>query len=45
MENLKIEYRVVIKFLTKEGVSSQHIHERLVNAYQDQSPSYTAVKK
>ena len=45
MENLKIEYRVVIKFLTKEGVSQQNIHERLVNVYQDLSPSYRTVKK
>ena len=45
MENLKFEHRVVIEFLTKEGVSPQNIHERLVNVYQDQSPLYTTVKK
>ena len=44
MENQKFEHRVVIKFLTKEGVSPQNIHERLVNVYQDQSPSYSTVK-
>jgi hypothetical protein len=35
----------VIKFLTKEGISPQNIHERLVNVYKDQSPSYATVKK
>ena len=45
MENQKFEHRVVIKFLTKEGVSPLNIHERLVNVYQDQSPSYAIVKK
>ena len=45
MENQKFKHRAVIKFLTKEGVSPQNIHERLVNVYQDQSPSYSTVKK
>ncbi len=46
MENLKFKHRAVIEFLTKESVSTQNIHERLVkNAFQDQSPSYHAVKK
>jgi len=35
----------MIKFLTKEGVSPKNIHERLMNVYQDQSPSYRTVKK
>jgi histone-lysine N-methyltransferase SETMAR len=45
MENLKVEYRAVIKFLTKEGVSAPIIHERLVKVYQDQSPSYRTVTR
>ena len=45
MENLKFKHRAVIEFLTKESVSPQNIHERLVNVCQDQSPSYHTVKK
>ena len=45
MENQKFKHRAVIKFLTKEGVSLQNILERMVNVYQDQSPSYTTVTR
>lgn len=42
---MKIEYRAVIKFLTKEGHTPKHIKQRLDNVYGDSSPSYSTVKK
>ncbi len=45
MENSKFKHRAVIEFLTKEGVSPQNIHERLVKVYSDQSPSYPTVAR
>jgi transposase len=41
----KIEYRAVIKFLTKEGVTPMNIKERLDGVYRDKSPSYSTVKE
>src|SRR5277367_2967459 len=40
----KIEHRAVIKFLTKEGVQSNEIHERLVNVYGTSAPSIRTVE-
>jgi len=45
MDITKLKYRAVIEFLTNEGLSPQKIHERLVSAYKDQSPSYATVKR
>nr|CAD45369.1 transposase [Bythograea thermydron] len=41
----KIEYRAVIKFLTKEGKNAKEIHDRLVAMYNDTAPSYTTVTR
>ncbi|XP_014483275.1 PREDICTED: nucleolar protein 58-like isoform X2 [Dinoponera quadriceps] len=41
----KIEYRAVIKFLTKEGFSPSIIKERLDGVYGEASPSYSTVKE
>lgn len=40
----KIEYRAVIKFLTKEGIKPTEIFERLQTVYGDYAPSFTTVK-
>lgn len=40
----KIEYRAIIKFLTKEGVKSSEIHQRLVNVYGASAPSCRTVE-
>jgi transposase len=41
----KIEYRAVIKFLTKEGKSPAEIKQRLDAVYGGSSPSYSTVKE
>lgn len=40
----KIEYRAVIKFLTKEGLTPTQIKERMDAVYGDSSPSFTTIK-
>ncbi|XP_063387674.1 histone-lysine N-methyltransferase SETMAR-like [Cydia fagiglandana] len=40
----KIEYRSVIKFLFKEGLSPTQIKDRLDGVYGESSPSYSTVK-
>ncbi|XP_031635483.1 histone-lysine N-methyltransferase SETMAR-like [Contarinia nasturtii] len=40
----KIEYRAVIKFLTKEGVTPKDINDRLRAVYGVLAPSYATVK-
>src|SRR5258705_13842770 len=42
---LKIEYRAVIKFLTKEGLTPSAIKQRLDGVYREASPSLSTVKK
>lgn len=44
MENLSLEHRSVIKFLTLEGNGPKAIHERLLAVYGDSSPSRYVVK-
>lgn len=44
MSNLKLEYRSVIKFLTKEGCQPKTIYERMVAVYGDDAPSYYVIK-
>lgn len=39
----KIEYRSVIKFLTKENESAKNIHERMAKVYGDECPSMATV--
>ncbi|XP_031632453.1 histone-lysine N-methyltransferase SETMAR-like [Contarinia nasturtii] len=40
----KIEYRAMIKFLTKEGVAPKDIDNRLRAVYGERAPSYATVK-
>ena len=42
MENLKFEFRAVIKFLCKEGRAAKEIHDRLCAVYGDSAPSYSS---
>ena len=44
-ENIKIKHRAVIEFLTLEKITPSEIHARMINVYQDQSPSYSTVKR
>lgn len=44
MSNLKLEYRSVIKFLTKEGHQPKTIRERMVVVYGNDAPSYYVIK-
>jgi transposase len=41
----KIKYRVVIRYLTKEGKSPAEIKQRLDAVYGESSPSYSTVKE
>lgn len=41
----KIEYRAVIKFFTKEGLSPAEVKTRLDGVYGNSSPSYATVKE
>jgi transposase len=41
----KIEYRVVIKFFVKEGLTPNEIHSKFINVYGDSSPSFSTIKK
>jgi transposase len=41
----KIEYRVVIKFFVKEGLTSNKIHSKFIKVYGDSSPSFSTIKK
>ena len=45
MESQNIEFRAVIKFLTKEGAKAKEIHWRMVDVYGDSSPKYSTVAK
>ena len=41
----KVEYRAVIKFLTKEGLAPAAIKQRLDGVYGEASPSYSTVNE
>jgi transposase len=41
----KIEYRAVIKFFVKEGLTPNEIHSKFINVYGDSSPSISTIKK
>ena len=41
----KIEYRAVIKFFVREGLTSNEIHSTFINVYGDSSPSFLTIKK
>jgi len=41
----KTEYRAVIKFFVKEGLTSKEIHSKFIKVYGDSSPSFSTIKK
>ena len=45
MESQNIEFRAVIKVLTKEGAKAKEIHWRMADVYGDSSPKYSRVAK
>ena len=45
MESRNIEFRAVIKFLTKEDAKVKEIHRRMADVYGDSSPKYSTVAK
>ena len=45
MESRNIEFRAVIKFLTKEGAKAKEIHRCMADVYGDSSPRYSIVAK
>ena len=45
MESQNIEFRAVIKSLTKEGAKTKEIHWPMAHVYGDSSPKYSTVAK
>ena len=45
MESQNIEFRAVIKFLTKEGAKAKEIHRHMADVYGDSSPKYSTAAK
>ena len=45
MASQNIEFRAVIKFLTKERANAKEIHLRMANVYGDSSLQYSTVAK
>ena len=43
MESQNIEFRAVIKFLTKEVASAKEIHRRIADVNGDSTPKYSTV--
>jgi len=41
----KIEYRAVIKFFVKEGLTPNEIDSKFIKVYGDSSPSFSTIKK
>ena len=41
----KVEYRAVIKFFVKEGLTPNEIHSKFIKVYGDSSPSFSTIKK
>jgi len=41
----KTEYRAVIKFFVKEGLTPNEIHSKFLKDYGDSSPSFSTIKK
>jgi histone-lysine N-methyltransferase SETMAR len=41
----KIEYRAVIKFFVKEGLTPNEIHLKFIKVYGDSSSSFSTIKK
>ena len=44
MESQNIEFRAVIKFLTKEGAKAKEIHRCMADVYGDSSPKYSTFR-
>jgi hypothetical protein len=40
----KFEYRAVIKFFVKEGLTPKEIHSKFIKVYGDSSPSFSTIK-
>jgi hypothetical protein len=40
----EIEYRAVIKFFVKEGLTPNEIHSKFINVYGDSSPLFSTIK-
>ena len=45
MESQNIEFRAVIKFLTKECAKAKEIHRHMADVYDGSSPKYSTVAK
>jgi histone-lysine N-methyltransferase SETMAR len=41
----KTEYRAVIKFFVKEGITPNEIHSKFIKFHRDASPSFSTIKK
>ena len=41
----KIEYRAVIKFFVKEGLTPNENHSKFIEVYGNSSPSFSTIKK
>jgi transposase len=41
----KTEYRAVIKFFVKEGLTPNEIHSKFIKVYGDSSPSFSTIKE
>jgi transposase len=41
----KIEYRAIIKFFVKEGLTPNEIYSKFMEVYGDSSPSFSTIKK
>jgi histone-lysine N-methyltransferase SETMAR len=41
----KIEYRAVIKFFVKEGLTPNEVNLKFIKFYGDSSPSFSTIKK
>ena len=41
----KIEYRAVLKFFVKEGLTPNEIHSKFIKVYGDSSPSFSTIRK
>jgi hypothetical protein len=40
----KIEYRAVIKFFVKEGLTPNEIHSKFIKVYGESSPAFSTVQ-
>ena len=43
--SLKTEYRAVIKFFVKEGLTPNEMHLKFIKVYGDSSPLFSTIKK